>query len=59
MRTFGIWVCGLLAALLIGGFIGSQFDTVYSSSSGAVFGAIAAMLVFACARLWAASGRAK
>jgi hypothetical protein len=56
MRTFGIWVCGLLAALLIGGFIGSQFDNAYSPVWG-FWGAIAAMLVFACARLWATSNR--
>jgi hypothetical protein len=28
MRTVGIWISGLLASALIGGFIGSTFDEV-------------------------------
>jgi hypothetical protein len=51
MRTFGIWIFGLLASALIGGmaanyFMGRDMD---------VFGALTGMAVFACARLWLAS----
>jgi hypothetical protein len=28
MRTVGIWISGLLASAIAGGFIGSAFDTV-------------------------------
>jgi hypothetical protein len=51
MRTFGIWVFGLLASAMIGGmvahyFMGTEMD---------VFGGLTGMAVFACARLWLAS----
>jgi hypothetical protein len=51
MRTFGIWVFGLIASAMIGGmaanyFMGRDMD---------VFGGLTGMAVFACARLWLAS----
>jgi hypothetical protein len=54
----GIWVSGLLASGLIGGFVGSIFDNPYSYSHDSVFlAAIAGMLVFTCARLWLAKSK--
>jgi hypothetical protein len=56
MRTFGIWLTGLLASCLIGGFAWTQIAN--SDRSGEpIFGAIAGMLVFACVRLWIAPRR--
>jgi hypothetical protein len=59
VRTFAIWLFGLLAALIIGGFLGSIYDKTFneyslSSGDGTVFGAIAGMCIFACFRLWRA-----
>ncbi len=52
MRTFGIWVFGLLASAIVGAIIGSKFeDLVYPRSEG-FWGALAGMLAFACIRLW-------
>jgi hypothetical protein len=34
MRTVGIWISGLLASAIAGGFIGSTFDTVYGDGHG-------------------------
>ena len=53
MRTFGIWVFGLLASAFIGGLLASLMDGEYSTGPGhAPIGVVAAMLTFACARLW-------
>ena len=48
MRTFGIWVCGLLACGTLGGIAGSRVETGYSDDTlpGFFVGA------FACLRLW-------
>jgi hypothetical protein len=51
MRTFGIWVFGLLASTIIGALIGSRFDDGYSSNMG-FWSFIAGILTFACLRLW-------
>jgi hypothetical protein len=54
MRTFGIWVFGLLASALFGGLLASLLDTnPYTSGPGnAPLGALAGMFAFACVRLW-------
>jgi len=55
VRTTAIWVFGLVAAAIIGGFIGSAYDTTfnpYGGGAGGFFGAIGAICIFACARLW-------
>jgi hypothetical protein len=51
VRTFGIWIFGLLASAMIGGmvahfFLGFDMD---------VYGGLTGMAVFACARLWLAA----
>jgi len=51
MRTFGIWLFGLIASAMIGGMIGHYF---YGGDFD-VFGGLTGMAVFACARLWLAS----
>jgi hypothetical protein len=71
VRTVGIWVSGLLASFIVGAFIGSIFDHVYSGvpaigpphlafmasfNANALMGGIAGLLAFTCARLWLASG---
>ena len=57
MRTFAIWTFGLLAALIIGAFLGSIYDNIYNKYEGGIgflAGAIAGMCIFACLRLWLA-----
>jgi hypothetical protein len=54
LRTIGIWISGLLASAIAGGFIGSTFDTVYGDGHGTIAGAFAGLLAFTCARLWLA-----
>lgn len=51
MRTAFIWISGLLACGLIGGMVGSFFDT-YSWSAYGLSGFLAGMLAFCCLRLW-------
>ena len=51
MRVIFIWIFGLLGSAIIGGIIGSRFDTSYGSDN-ALWGFIAGLFVFACARLW-------
>jgi hypothetical protein len=59
VRTFGIWVSGLLASAFVGGFIGSVFESPYDYTHDRMFsGGIAGLLVFTCARLWLA-GKSK
>jgi hypothetical protein len=58
VRTFAIWLFGLLAAMIIGGVLGSIYDNTYNqslSSAAPVVGAIGMMCIFACLRLWIAS----
>jgi len=55
VRTFAIWVFGLLAAMIIGGFLGSIYDNTYNQSLPSLapfFGAVGVMCIFACLRLW-------
>jgi ABC-type xylose transport system permease subunit len=60
VRTFGIWVSGLLASALVGGFIGSIFESEYDYTHNRTFlCGIAGLLIFTCARLWLASGTKK
>jgi hypothetical protein len=54
LRTVAIWISGLLASAIIGGFIGSTFDTVYGDGLGSITGVLAGLLAFTCARLWLA-----
>ena len=49
-RIIFIWIFGLLGSAIIGGIIGSRFDTY--GSDNALWGFIAGIFVFACARLW-------
>jgi hypothetical protein len=51
MRTFGIWLFGLIASAMIGGMVGHY---IYGGDFD-VFGGLTGMAVFACARLWLAS----
>jgi hypothetical protein len=51
MRTFGIWVFGLLASAIIGAIVGSRFDDIVYPKDFGVWGALAAMFAFACGRL--------
>ncbi len=57
MRTFGIWTFGLLASAIAGGLIGAKLDTGYSNDGG-VFGMLAGMFAFACAKALARSANA-
>jgi hypothetical protein len=52
-------VCGLLVSAIIGGFVGSTFDTAntYSTGTALILGAVAGLLVFTCGRLWMTSGK--
>jgi hypothetical protein len=54
VRTIAIWVFGLLASAIVGALVGSRFDVGYSGDYG-IWGALAAMFAFACARLWLAA----
>jgi hypothetical protein len=56
MRTFGIWVFGLLASAIVGGLVGDRLYTGYGSDGG-FFGVLAGMFAFACARLWLGQSR--
>jgi hypothetical protein len=51
-----LWVCGLLASAIIGGFIGSLLERPYSSGAGMFWGGGVGIGLFAfiCARLWLA-----
>jgi hypothetical protein len=56
-RTIAIWIFGLLAAAIIGGFLGSAYEAhfdPYGSSPAPLFGILGGMCIFACLRLWLA-----
>ena len=57
VRTIDIWVTGLLASGLIGFAIGAHFQRPDAPSSGALWGMLAALGIFTCARFWLDSGR--
>jgi hypothetical protein len=48
VRSLAIWATGLVAAVIIGGGIGSRFQP----DAGTLFGMIAGPAAFACVRLW-------
>jgi uncharacterized membrane protein YfcA len=50
MRTFGIWVCGLLACGTLGGIVGSRIESGYSDDT--LPGFFVGVFAFACLRLW-------
>ena len=50
MRTFGIWVFGLLACCTLGGLIGSRIESGYSDDT--LPGFFVGVFAFACLRLW-------
>lgn len=51
MRTFFIWLFGLLAGAIFGGILGSHL----SGDGGVLLGFLGGMLAFACFRLWFAA----
>jgi hypothetical protein len=55
MRTFGIWVFGILASAIIGGVIGSRLDD-NPGDLIVIFGILAGVFTFVCIRLGLASG---
>ena len=58
IRTLGIWVFALVASAVIGFAIGAYFQRPDGPSGGALWGMIAALGIFTCARLRLA-GKAK
>jgi hypothetical protein len=50
MRTFGIWVFGLLACGTFGGIIGSRIVTGYEDDT--IPGFLVGVFAFGCLRLW-------
>jgi hypothetical protein len=52
MRTFGIWVFGILASAIIGGLIGSRLDDRAAGGLETILGILAGVFTFACIRLW-------
>lgn len=59
VRTIAIWIFGLTASAIIGGFMGSAYDTVLNhdadiGGAGLLFGTLAGVCLFACLRLWLA-----
>jgi uncharacterized protein YcfJ len=52
MRTFGIWVFGILASAIIGGLIGSRMDDRATGDLETILGILAGVFTFACVRLW-------
>lgn len=56
MRTFFIWVFGLLGAGFLGSTLGYMMDHNGPSSA---FGFFGGLTVFACLRLWLAAPKAQ
>jgi hypothetical protein len=57
VRTIAVWIFGLTASAIIGGFLGSAYDSVFNhyadiGGAGLLFGAIAGVCLFACLQLW-------
>jgi hypothetical protein len=53
MRTFGIWVFGILASAIIGGVTGSRLDDLATTGDLiTILGILAGVFTFACIRLW-------
>ena len=55
MRTFFIWLTGILFFMIVGGGVG---DWANPYAGGAFWGALAGAMAFTCARLWLAPARA-
>ena len=59
MRTFGIWLFGILASAIIGGVIGgvagSRLDDIGTGELMIILGMLAGVFSFACIRLWLTS----
>lgn len=54
-RTIAIWIFGLLASAIIGGFAGifaGHFSEMSPYAGTELWGALAGMFAFACLRLW-------
>jgi len=52
MRTFAIWIFGLLASMIVGGMIGAQLDALHHDFFGSIYWFWG---IFACLRLWLAA----
>ena len=52
MRTFGIWVFGILASAIVGGIAGSRFEATSTSGTMVILGMLAGIFMLACLRLW-------
>jgi hypothetical protein len=48
-RAIAIWIFGLLASAIIGGFVGAHLN---EHAEALLWGALAGMCAFACLRLW-------
>jgi hypothetical protein len=57
MRTFFIWLCGLLAAAIVGGTVGNLLDPSPYGGVGMPFGVLGGAFAFACVTLWLAPRR--
>ena len=57
LRTIAIWIFGLLAAGIVGGFLGFVYDAQYNGDAGSLFGVIGGWCVFACLQLSLAPSR--
>jgi hypothetical protein len=51
MRSFFIWLTGILASAIVGGLIGNLLDPNPYNGAG-FWGGCAGILIFTCARLW-------
>lgn len=57
MRTFGIWLFGILASAIVGRIAGSRFETVSTSGAMVLLGMLAGIFMFVCLRLWFGQAR--
>jgi high-affinity Fe2+/Pb2+ permease len=59
-RTIGIWISGVLASAIVGGWIGAFITRALSSSSiHEPIGIIGGICAFTCARLWLGEPKTK
>lgn len=56
MRTFFIWLTGILASAIVGGGVG---DYLQPYGSGGFWGVLFGAFAFSCARLWLAEKKVK
>ena len=57
-RTVGIWLSGLLASAVLGGWIGAFVGQALHASIHELLGLVGGMSAFTCVRLWLGSGKA-